>query len=768
MEPAVSSTAAGSGKTTRAPFAPRKLGKAAEASTESHPSAQKLDTLLRKDLEGNAGKFWEALKAGVASVHGSSEAAFKAYAGCKDGAYGRLSFPKFQLLCESVNLHVEPSILRSLFEMPLMGAGGHRWTLRDFQDTLQTTSLEKVKGKLTEYTQSQSVIKTHIDALLKIFALQSGEQNQRRAVARFQQKLTLNFCMELRAALKEWSYTSRSNEISCGDFIARAKDRTTFMEYEEDFLANFFDRIDRAREGRVSIHDVVVSLTLIGTEITAIEKLWLLFTIFDLDADGCLTPEEILHMFCSISIHAVIARGDQHALDADMLFGDELSLSKAKRLFEATSLHLAQVGVRELCTFQELSGVMTEHSFLLKELIPGTFRVMWVLQPVAGAGLKNKQLENKAKRAGKESRAISNVGMTHQSSTATTANVSPALKAHRHTVAQGASSQLRTQTAASSPQVGFAGGHGASSKKTEREESYERFRIHAALRFRHAVRGEWDVVEAMRNSDQPSGPDFSGKLLPSLSSMQLPGGSVAGSPSISLQEIERTARERIEVPSHLHKRSNAWRDEHKKTLSSWSKMDLGLNDVEAERQRHLQKLAAQGASLAPRHLESAGSTTSGTSLWQSRSVPNLRPEAVPSPSRAREGKQPKAVQFGGPQQQPSSIRSTVSAQPALQQSRSIAAGSSVRPSSPSTSASVVELKAAAADKMADMVQETTGVLDETPLKDQRFGKESVWRLKALAQIDEHHQRHHHSKGRMAEKLEYECHLCRGMHTVTVA
>mmetsp|Transcript_17470 Transcript_17470/g.31528 ORF Transcript_17470/g.31528 Transcript_17470/m.31528 type:complete len:747 (-) Transcript_17470:13-2253(-) len=716
-------------------------GKGGKSVSEGNADPGKLDSLLKKDLDKSAGKFWELLKTSVLTVYGSTEAAFKAHAHCKDGVYGRLSFPKFQLLCESVGIQLETQLLRSLFDLPL-AVGGQRWNLRDFQDTLQISTVDRVKGKLTEHMQSQSHIKSHIDTLIRVLALESGEQNQRRAVARFQQKLTLSFCMDLRAALKEWSYTSRSNEITSAEFIALARERTRFLEYEEDFLANFFDRIDRTREGHVSIHDLVVSLILVGTEVTAFEKLWLLFTIFDLDADGCLTPEEILHMFCSITIHAAISSGDQHTFEADMLLGDELSLSKARRLFEVTMLHLSQQGVEELCTFQELCSVMQAHTFLLKELIPGTFRVVWVLQPVSGP--KSKQSETKRAPAeskkGKDAKGAQMSAAPSQATTAAGAHGSPGgPRSHRHTTVQ--EKPARGTVAGGHHQVAFSGSHSSPAlhKKADREESFDRFRIHAALRFRHAVRGEWELVEALRASDHPETQDSDRLLLEQM------GHGHVGSSSSHDVDIQKASREPIVVPVHLHQRSNAWRDEHQKTLSSWSKMELGLSDVEAERQKHIQRLASQGASLAPRHSESGGSTGSSGVSKHSRSMPSLRQEA-PRAKPAKSGPQLVPQQHGGNDAQ------------AVQRPK---------PSSPSMGGSAQELRTAASAKLAEMVQETQDVLEDTPLKDERFGKQSVWRLKALAQIDDHH-KHKHKANRISEKIEYECHLCRGHHSIAVA
>merc|ERR1719222_1225153 len=111
------------------------------------------------------------------------------------------------------------------------------------------------------------------------------------------------------------------------------------QEFEMDFLANIFDRVDRTRRGRVATVDLMVAVLLLGSVPTAYEKAGFLFHIFDSDHDGCLTREQILRLYGSIPIHGAIARADTASYDADIMFGDELSLAKARRLFEFTLLH---------------------------------------------------------------------------------------------------------------------------------------------------------------------------------------------------------------------------------------------------------------------------------------------------------------------------------------------------------------------------------------------------------------------------------------------
>ena len=179
-----------------------------------------------------------------------------------------------------------------------------------------------------------------------------------------QAKIDLPFCIDLRAGmLRHVSRVGKvenhdTNPIHVESFMMVLDKTSVFQYYEHTLLRNVFDRVDRTRCGFANLLDLTVSFTLlatgsdpqkcVGQDEMRMKKLRFLFNAFDRDADGCLTCEELLRMYCSIAIYSAIASQDQPSYDADVALGDELSLSKARRLYDFTSLFLKQSGVEEL------------------------------------------------------------------------------------------------------------------------------------------------------------------------------------------------------------------------------------------------------------------------------------------------------------------------------------------------------------------------------------------------------------------------------------
>lgn len=257
----------------------------------------RLGTLLKKDIRAGGQQLWEALRLFCVQHYGSTEAGFRAHSCPKDGL---MSFGQLQELCELAGIHVDSRILRSLFDNRVRD-GECTWSIRDFQDSL-VVRLDRLCGRVEEYNGSAKGILQHIDGLVRHLALGSGELNRRRAVARFQRKLSLGFCMELWEGLRQAStrkgaaISQEHGEVDCVTFKRIADHSGVFQGYELDFFGNFFDRIDRNHHGHVNMWDLLVALALIGTDATRQEKMHFIFCVYDMDRDGCLTREEILKM----------------------------------------------------------------------------------------------------------------------------------------------------------------------------------------------------------------------------------------------------------------------------------------------------------------------------------------------------------------------------------------------------------------------------------------------------------------------------------------
>merc|ERR1719454_33146 len=89
------------------------------------------------------------------------------------------------------------------------------------------------------------------------------------------------------------------------------------------YLELLFDRVDRKKSNSLKTTDIATALVLL-CKTPPIEKLRLLFRIFDADDDSCLTPDEIFDMYYSIRKNDT-SRAVSDLL-ADLVFDDELSL----------------------------------------------------------------------------------------------------------------------------------------------------------------------------------------------------------------------------------------------------------------------------------------------------------------------------------------------------------------------------------------------------------------------------------------------------------
>merc|ERR1719395_241076 len=89
------------------------------------------------------------------------------------------------------------------------------------------------------------------------------------------------------------------------------------------YLELLFDRVDRKKSNSLKTTDIATALVLLCKS-PPIEKLRLLFRIFDADDDSCLTPDEIFDMYYSIKCNDICK--DRASIQADITFEDELSL----------------------------------------------------------------------------------------------------------------------------------------------------------------------------------------------------------------------------------------------------------------------------------------------------------------------------------------------------------------------------------------------------------------------------------------------------------
>lgn len=428
---------------------------------------------LNRDFDDAGDNFWQVLKSLIVKRFDNTEKAFRAYSDPDDEVMTEIHFEK---LCSVIGFSlIDRDVLRRLFQLQLP-AGESDLTLAEFQDAIGVDRIDRIKCKLQEYNNSVGRIVTHIDYVIRYLALESGERNARRALTRFQRKLSSQFYINLWQGLQAWAtrrITEVARNIDCDSFVkvCGSCGGVTFQLYELEFFANLFEYVDRRQRGHVALTDVAVACMLLSTEITRLAKVGIIFTIFDTDGDTCLNAEQILSMYSSICIQTAIITGDQKYLNADVTLGDELSLSKARRLHESTMLYLTLSGVHDVCTFQELSLVIESHALLLDELVPGTFSVTWILRPLSGVYWRPDGNKKKMRSAARRS-------LTEQNAEAPTARLS-----NKKIDRKQSSQQLMNAT----------GRH---------METMENFRTHTQMVFKHSLSGEWDVVDALQAYDK--------------------------------------------------------------------------------------------------------------------------------------------------------------------------------------------------------------------------------------------------------------------------
>eukprot|EP00434_Breviolum_minutum_P025303 symbB.v1.2.022356.t1/scaffold1979.1/size93878/1 len=273
---------------------------------------------LKKDVRGNAKLFWDALKGAALQHFESTDAAFMAFCNPSDCM---MSLEQFQELAETLGFSLSFHSAKSLFEQKLHDRGMNAMTLQDFQDACIVAQLDRMRARLRGHRQNMLQCASHIDNFIRHLTLYTGDDLRRRAVTRFQQKITTKFCMVLWQSLQKWAerkavIPTGEPLISADTFLKMVDNIQLFQAHEMTFLSNIYERVDRGRKGEVVMFDLAVTILLMATSNSRCDKAKLIFTVFDTDGDGCLSSEQLLKMYCSLIIHAAIARGDQPSYDA--------------------------------------------------------------------------------------------------------------------------------------------------------------------------------------------------------------------------------------------------------------------------------------------------------------------------------------------------------------------------------------------------------------------------------------------------------------------
>jgi Ca2+-binding EF-hand superfamily protein len=220
---------------------------------------------IRKNPKDNSRTFWNAMKVLCAQKCGGAESAFRKFSDNKDGL---MSFQNFQDLLEFVNLRFNPRTARVFYKQALP-EGEIACSIQDFTGMLVVARIDRIRAALREYNCSLLRTSGHIDRFVSYLAMNTGEINRRRAITRFQRKFTLNFLVDLKTSLQEWTVRRRWDspevltDIDRDSFLKIVENVRTIQGYETEFLGNIFSHTDRGNSGRVKINDLLVIMTLV-------------------------------------------------------------------------------------------------------------------------------------------------------------------------------------------------------------------------------------------------------------------------------------------------------------------------------------------------------------------------------------------------------------------------------------------------------------------------------------------------------------------------
>ncbi|CAL1148531.1 unnamed protein product, partial [Cladocopium goreaui] len=165
-----------------------------------------------------------------------------------------MSLEQFQELSEYLGFALTYHSAKNLFEQKLRDREMNAMTLEDFQDACIVAPLDRIRARLRGHRQNMLACAFHIDNFIRHLSLFTGEDHRRRAVTRFQQKLTTRFCVTLWSSLQQWAERKTlagEPMISKETFLKLVDSIQSFQAFEMDFFGNIYERVDRGQKGEV-------------------------------------------------------------------------------------------------------------------------------------------------------------------------------------------------------------------------------------------------------------------------------------------------------------------------------------------------------------------------------------------------------------------------------------------------------------------------------------------------------------------------------------
>jgi len=344
--------------------------------------------------------------------HGSLHVAVRTVQSGGDGAVG---FLKFCDLLKTINLPLNSSICRSMFDK--VADGRREMPVDAFKAMLMEKTVRAMRFVMIGWNGKQARVKAHIRSMLRRLA-ESSEVNLDRAVDRFQRKLTASCLRNLWRHILRRLGGSRSEEVAVSrsallKILQDPDEKSAFQEHEIIYMLRIHECIYSYRVALtgspvmgISVCHLMTGLILLAPVHQAKEKIGLIFEVFDNDYDSCLLYGQIHDMCRCICILRPLAEESNRGAK-DESFQAELSEQEGQRSYECIRWFLQRSGhvEGEIVSFPELWAALDKQPEVLNRLLPGLTRIRWAAKATAGEDLED-ALAQATEEANKEAQVM--------------------------------------------------------------------------------------------------------------------------------------------------------------------------------------------------------------------------------------------------------------------------------------------------------------------------------------------------------------------------
>lgn len=338
-------------------------------------------------------RFWEDVKARLLYKYSSIQIAFRNLDMSGDGSISLLEFSE---MLRVLYLPLDRRVSRAMFEQV---SGGDAINLEELRNMLMARTIRKMKDAVQGLCSNQERIHGHVQRFLGKL-VHANANNLRRALDRFQQKLSLAFCKALVEKLQKHLELQQYRSIDRSTFesLVRPMVKGKLLEYEVAFLLCIFDRAAVGqRSNAVPMLSIMTLLVLLSPDGDRGQKLELLFDMFDTDYDGCLLYPQILAMTKCICAQRVLAEatgslggawsgrpGNERVGSVEDTglqdFEGELTTQDGLRFYECIYWHLKRSSSVDLgiVSWAELWDALAAQPEVLNALFPCSYHIRWI------------------------------------------------------------------------------------------------------------------------------------------------------------------------------------------------------------------------------------------------------------------------------------------------------------------------------------------------------------------------------------------------------